>query len=210
MAGPGRAIAAGTNWQDFHDATKGREPRPLFLEAIELLGPKRGRLAIDLGFGDGTESRYLLDRGWRVVAVDAEPTAATALLVAVPERDRTSLDVGVSRLEDVELSAADFVYAGYSLPFCHPERFPGLWERIAAALAPDGTFAGQLFGPRDSWAGDPDMTFVDRAALDSLLAGFTIRSLEEQDETGDSFVGPKHWHVFHVIATVGGRPASGA
>jgi hypothetical protein len=26
--------------------------------------------------------------------------------------------------------------------------------------------------------------------------------LEEDDEPGDSFSGPKHWHVFHVLAKV--------
>jgi SAM-dependent methyltransferase len=195
-----------TDWPGYHDATKGREPRPLFLQAIELLGPERGRRAIDLGFGDGTESLFLLGRGWSVVAVEAEPTAATALRASASEHDPGSLDVRVARLEDVELPRADLVYAGYSLPYCRPERFAELWQRIGEALAPKGMFAGQLFGPRDSWAGDPDMMFVDRTALDALFAGFDVVSLEEQDEPGDSFAGPKHWHVFHVIATTGRPP----
>ena len=95
------------------------------------------------------------------------------------------------------------------MPYCRPERFAELWNWICEALAPDGMFAGQLFGPRDSWAGDPDMTFVDRTALDALFGGFDVVSLEEQDEPGDSFAGPKHWHVFHVIATMGRPPGAG-
>ncbi|HXJ66406.1 MAG TPA: class I SAM-dependent methyltransferase [Actinomycetota bacterium] len=201
MSDPPHAISASTDWRRFHETTKGREPRPVFLRALELLGPERGRHAIDLGFGDGTETRFLLASGWSVDAIDSEPTATSALRASTPEGDREALRVRVARLEEVELTRADLVYAGYSLPFCPPERFAALWDRITHALSPGGMLAGQLFGPNDTWAGDPDMTFVDRTALDALLEGFDVLSVEEQDEDGDSFVGTKHWHVFHVIAT---------
>jgi hypothetical protein len=39
------------------------------------------------------------------------------------------------------------------------------------------------------------------AQVRALLKGFEIVQLREQDEHGPSYVGPKHWHVFHVIAT---------
>jgi hypothetical protein len=45
------------------------------------------------------------------------------------------------------------------------------------------------------------MTFHARADVDVLLRGFEIRRVDEEDEDGQAVSGPKHWHVFHVIAT---------
>ena len=44
------------------------------------------------------------------------------------------------------------------------------------------------------------MNFHDRVAVDALLRGLTVHSLVEDDRSGQSFTGPKHRHVFHVIA----------
>jgi hypothetical protein len=45
------------------------------------------------------------------------------------------------------------------------------------------------------------MTFHSLAQVRVLLGGFDVVQLHEQDEHGPSYAGPKHWHVFHVIAT---------
>jgi hypothetical protein len=94
----------------------------------------------------------------------------------------------------------DFVYAGFSLPFCTPQHFPRLWEGIVAALTPGGVFAGQLFGEHDSWASNPERTFHTRADVQTLLTPFEIDVLREVEEDGHAVSGPKHWHVFHIIA----------
>jgi trans-aconitate methyltransferase len=199
---PSPILGAMTDWRAFHEATAGRSPRPLFVRAMKVLGPGAGRTAVDLGFGDGTETKALLARGWSVHAVDAEPTAAERLRADVPEHQKHELRIVTARLEDVRPPRADFIYAGLSLPFCAPERFPGLWQRITLALRPDGVFAGHLFGDRDSWAADPSMTFMSLDQATALLSDLTTLFFEEQDEDGDSFAGRKHWHVFHVIAAI--------
>ncbi len=102
--------------------------------------------------------------------------------------------------EDLELPETDFVYAGYSLPFCKPEHFDRLWGNITARIRSGGRFAGQLFGIRDSWADNPEMTFHSAEQVNHLLAhGFETETLREVDEDGDAFTGPKHWHVFDII-----------
>jgi len=45
------------------------------------------------------------------------------------------------------------------------------------------------------------MTFQTREQLDVLFAGFDVHLLKEQDEDGPAASGPKHWHVFDLIAT---------
>jgi tellurite methyltransferase len=188
------------DWTGYYDAQGDREPRELLLEALRSFD-REGRtgVAVDLGAGQGIESEALVRRGWKVIAVDAEEEGIRRL------RERagalaTRLRTIVSRMEAVEVPDADLVHASFSLPFCAPDAFPDLWARIRSALRPGGRFAGELFGDRDSWASDPEMTFHDVDAARALFEGMELESFVEEDEDGESFDGPKHWHVFHVIA----------
>ena len=45
------------------------------------------------------------------------------------------------------------------------------------------------------------MTFQTRDEVESLFAAFDIQLFVEQDEEGLALSGPKHMHVFHVIAS---------
>ena len=191
-------------WAGYYQALAGRGPRPLLLNALDWChtpSTRAGRLAIDLGSGDGTETLELLRRGWRVLAIDQEPEAIARLQRAVPPEHRDRLQTQVVGFAQVVLPAADLLYAGLSLPFCHPEDFNALWRKVTAAVQPGGCFAGHFFGERDGWAGRTDMTFHSLAQVRALLEGFAVIQLREQDEQGASYAGPKHWHVFHVIAT---------
>jgi SAM-dependent methyltransferase len=191
-------------WEDYYKAIEGRSLRPLFLEALPFLpnprADERARVAIDLGCGDGNETLALLARGWTVVAVDGAPEAIVRLRASVEPDDARRLTTLVGAFDEVELPDADFVYAGLSLPFCAPGEFSDVWRAVGHALSGGGAFAGHFFGPHDSWASTPDMTFQTREELQLLFRGFDVHVLREQDEDGPAVSGPKHWHVFHVIA----------
>ena len=143
-----------------------------------------GRLAIDLGCGEGTDTLELLARGWSVLAVDAEPAGLALLRARIPPAAAAAVRVLCASFAEADLPYAHLIHAGFSLPFCAPQEFPALWARIRRALAPGGVFAGQLFGTHDTWAGDPDMTFYARHQVELLLDGLDILRLEETNETG--------------------------
>jgi SAM-dependent methyltransferase len=197
--------ASGIAWEEYYRAIEGRTARRLFVDAIPYLPTRaatdQALVAIDLGCGDGTETRALLVRGWTVVAVDSAPEAIARLRASVTTEDAARLTTYVASFHEVELPDADFAYAGLSLPFCAPGEFAEVWRRIARALRPRGVFAGDFFGPNDSWTQTPDMSFHSRADVEALLGRFDVHVLEEQDEDGAAVSGPKHWHVFHVIAS---------
>ncbi len=203
VSGVGFSKASGIGWEQYYRAIEGRPLRALFVEAMPFLPTTddQALVAIDLGCGDGTETLALLARGWKVIAVDAAPQAIARLRASVAPEDRTRLAAFVASYHEVEWPDADFVYAGLSLPFCDPRDFDQVWRRISTALRPEGVFAGHFFGPHDSWADTPDMTFHTREEVEALLDGFDVHLLREQDEDGPAVSGPKHWHVFHVIAS---------
>jgi SAM-dependent methyltransferase len=173
------------------------------MDAVRGAGVPPGR-AVEIGFGDGTETLVLLDEGWSVLAIDAAPQAEEALRARLPGAVRDRLDVRIAPAQDVELPPFDLLYAGYSLSYLEPKAFRRLWTDVRASLRPGGFVIVNVFGVRDTWAGDEFMTFIDADAVAWMLAGLEVVDLREEDEDGDSFVGPKHWHVFEIVAR---RPA---
>ena len=196
--------AADIEWEAFYGAVEGRALRPLFVDALAFLPAveleSKACVAVDLGCGDGKETLELLHRGWTVLAVDGAPEGIARLEASVPPSDRSRLTTRVARFADLTLPPVDLVYAGLSLPFCDPADFGVVWTAITAAIRPGGLFVGHLFGPHDTWAGKPGMTFHSRADVEALLTPFETLRNDEQDEDGEAIGGPKHWHVFHVIA----------
>jgi trans-aconitate methyltransferase len=194
------------HWAAYNDHQTGREVRPLCDELIALAGEGGRRFAIDFGCGAGVETRALLRAGWHVYAIDGAPGTRQRVLTTTEGSDQARLTIEVSDFHDLaELPAADLVYAGYSLAYIHPRTFPVVWSLIRASLRPGAWLAVNFFGERDSWAANPEETFLSEARARALFDGLDIVSFSEQDEDGPAYGGPKHWHVFNVIAR---RPLS--
>ena len=190
-------------WSDYYQRISGRQPRPVMIDVVgrfEKEPVATPRKAIDLGCGDGTETAYLLAHGWQVLAIDREPEAFTHLNAKIPPEARDRLQTQTAAFEAVELSPADLIYAGYSIPFCQPQHFEALWHKIVSSIVPGGRFAGQLFGVNDTWASNPEMTFFTAEQARAHFEDFEIEHFYEEDEEGRSSMGPKHWHLFDVIA----------
>ena len=190
------------DWPAYYRNSSGREPRPLFVKGMSLaaeagIGPGQ---AIEIGFGDGTESLALLQAGWRVLAVDPTPQAAEYLLEQAPPDVVERLTIRTAPAQAVELPPFDLLYAGYALSFLETNDFRRFWTGVRATLRPGGMVIVNVFGVHDTWAGDPFMTFLERDAVERMAAGLEVLALDEEDLDGDSFVGRKHWHVFDLVA----------
>ncbi len=190
----------GYEWENYFQWDQGRAPRPFLLEALERFPADVSLRAIDLGCGDGKEALILLARGWHVLAIDGAEAGIQRLIDQAPAESLPRLQTQVTRFKGVILPPADLILASYSLPFCRPQHFPALWEQVAHSVKPGGRFAGNFFGPRDSWANVPKMTFHTAEQVRALMDGLEIETFEETEEDGQSANGPKHWHVFTVIA----------
>ena len=44
------------------------------------------------------------------------------------------------------------------------------------------------------------MVFLTENRIRDYFSDFQIEHFEEEDRDGASGLGPKHWHVFHIIA----------
>jgi len=187
-------------WAAYYEKLRDRPPRRTLLAALDAFGETPAdALAIDLGCGDGRDIIEILRRGWSVVAVDAEPEALRQLTARELPGTITPI---VARLEEVPLPLGmQLVNSSFAMPLCEPERFHELWTRIREELPAGGRFSGQWYGPRDSWAGRPGITFLERNQAMALLAGLEIEMFEEEEADSVTPRGnPKHWHIFHIVA----------
>lgn len=192
------------DWAAYYDKTGTRPPRETLLFALDRFEAEaqyETRFAVDLGCGSGRDTIELLRRGWRVLAIDAEPAAIEKLSARSDLPAGVALSGQVARFEDAEWPPCDLVNSSFALPLMAPDDFNPVWQRIVASLNPGGRVACQLYGPRDSWAGRPGMTFHDRAAVDALLGGLEVEMLREEEDDSTTVRGEdKHWHIFHIVA----------
>jgi len=172
-------------WNTYIARTLNHEPRPLLLRALPFV---KGNQALDLGAGALNDSRYLLNQGFSVVAVDGN---ASILKIRVP------VNKVICLFHEFEYPEKTFnlVNAQGSLPFCHPAHFDAVFQKMFNSLTTDGIFCGQLFGNLDDWSTDSEMTFHSRTEALSYLSLFDILLFEEKKYTER-----KGWHLYNIIA----------
>ena len=196
--------AADTHWPDYYEVTAERPSWTTTTTAAEAFGehPAGGpRLAVDLGCGAGRDSRELLRRGWRVLAMDMTPEGPETLWRLTPETDRDRLETEVSTLQDFEIPACDLVNANLILPFQPADDYGATWARILAAIPVGGRFSGMLFGDRDQAADEPNMTCPAPDVIRGYLAEFDIEYWDEKEEDGQTALGDDHhFHLIEVVA----------
>lgn len=198
------------DWSTYYAAVGGKPARDTLLTALAAAGPGEGRSAIDVGAGEGRDTRELLARGFRVLALDPHPAAQELLARGLTTEQAGRLVVVRAGAEDLasvlaehpEFAAPVIVNASFSLPFVRPERFASAWRGIRGALAGGGgIFSGQLFGHLDTWASNPTRTHHRPEQVDELLRGLSTIQLTVDEKDGHDAEGtPKHWHVYHVVA----------
>jgi SAM-dependent methyltransferase len=110
--------------------------------AVRAMLPTSGGLALDLGAGNGIASYALARDGWRVVAVEPDPSAvvgagAIRALAASEGLDITVLEGAGERI-DLPSASVDLVFARQVLH--HANDLRQLCREAARVLRPGGTF----------------------------------------------------------------------
>ncbi len=110
-------------------------------EVLERSGIGPGDVVLDAGCGSGRITKLLLDRGARVLAVDADPAMVAAARDALPE------DVPVWQQDLLELEVPEPVDVVFSNAVFHwITDHDRLFARLHAALKPGGRLVAQCGG----------------------------------------------------------------
>jgi SAM-dependent methyltransferase len=118
---------------------------PLVLEHCQATVSEK--VALDLGCGSGSSSFFLLERGWKVVAIDADET----MLARIREEGRAWIESGqltVTQADIHELKLSDqfdLVIASDIFPYLNPKKLFEVWVKIHQATHKGGFFIGSFF-----------------------------------------------------------------
>jgi SAM-dependent methyltransferase len=186
------------NWQESYASLRvAREPNSLVVDAFKLV-PIRHRRALDIGAGALSDTRYLLQAGMTVDAVDTDPlTRRLAAELNHPHLNAIHNDV---RRITLEADAYALIVAIHVLPFVPRPDLSAVISAIVDSLTGEGILCATLFGDRDGWAGKRPLTFLTKSEAVICFSGLLPISFSETEYDGFDAVGePKHWHVFRFI-----------
>ena len=182
------------DWTNYQNKTYGDDVCKLL---IEFLDNHKIDNAIDLGCGSGNETVYMIKNGIKVLAIDRQLNQ-DFVLNRLSENEKKLVSFKESSFEDVELTKTQLLTAFFSIPFCNPNNFDELWNKIYNSIEDNGYFVGQLFGDRDAWnVVDSINTFpIDK--VKEYLKNYKIIKLEEVEYVRES--DNKKWHFYDIIA----------
>ena len=167
----------------FVDRTVQTDLSCLYAPFLALLKP--GAAILDLGCGSGRDSKYFLEHGYTVEAVDGSPELCKSASKYLGRPVRQLLFQDLDYME-----AFDAVWANASLLHIPPNALPDILRKINDALKPDGIlFAsfrhGNFYGERDGRM-FTDLTEQDLIQIVEHAPGFEIiNTLVTQDARPD-------------------------
>lgn len=195
------------DWREYRERTKKELPKKPLVNLLENLNPGK---AVELGPGSGTDTLYMLEKGWEVLGIDSDLGTERDIrnLVGTSENLNDKFSFSNQRFEELHLEkeSCDLLVGFNSLFFCRPEHFQDFFKRITDAIKPGGYLLVNLLGKKDDWnkTENPTKTFLSKEEILELLKNFEIgengiKEMEFDKETTISKT-PKHWHTFLVRA----------
>lgn len=138
-------------------------------------------LAVDLGCGNSFPTIRLLQKGWKVIAVDFSKGAIERLRETANKYGSNWLRDGQLTLVCQNIETYQFpknvrlIMANNSLPFCNPAKIKQIWDRAYASLEVGGRFIGNFF-PKQILPGSEyfvhlfmNVSLIDLAVVRALL-----------------------------------------
>ena len=181
------------DWTNYQESTYNNKVNNLL---VEFLNNYKVNKSIDLGCGSGNESVYMVHHGIHVLSIDRQLNK-DYILNRLTEEEKNNVSFLESSFEDVILPKTQLITACFSIPFCNPDNFIELWNKIYDSLEDNGYFVGQLFGDRDGFNKIPSVNTFTIDEVKQLLKKYTIIKLEEVEYVRE--IDNKKWHFFDII-----------
>lgn len=190
----------GVKWKKYFARTNIEKPNDLVAKTIntKIYQNSSNIVILDLGAGNGNDTSYLLNQGFKVFAVDFHDTALERIMRRSDILSREHLTLIKSSFQNIEwdgLPKFDAVVAINSISFVNLKEFKFIWHKIAIQIKPGGLFICRLFGNKLDWPNMQNMTLLSKQELFDLADGFTIVSFEEEYYQQDNF----GQHAFSII-----------
>ena len=182
------------DWTNYQTKTCGNDICNLL---VEFLNKYSINSAVDLGCGSGNETVYMVKRGIKVLAIDRQLNKKF-ILDRLSKSERKLISFEECSFEEVKLPKTELFVACFSIPFCNPNSFDDLWDKIYNSIEDCGYFVGQLFGDRDDWNVVDTINTFPLEKVKEYLKRYKIIKLEEVEYIRK--IDNKKWHFYDIIA----------
>ena len=182
------------DWTNYQNKTYGDNVCKLLIEFIDKYKVDN---AIDLGCGSGNETVYMIKNGIKVLAIDRQLNQ-DFILNRLSDDEKKLISFKENSFEYIELPKTQLLTAFFSIPFCNPNNFDELWNKIYNSIEDNGYFVGQLFGDRDAWNVVDSINTFSIDKVKEYLKKYRIIKLEEVEFIRES--DNKKWHFYDIIA----------
>ena len=186
------------NPEKYYEATMNSKPSTLIRKFfINKYNQKlQGNVAIDLGCGTGNDTEFLLDKGFKVTAIDQEEQVKD--IIKNKKLNEENLNVIIDDFSKVEITNSDLILANFSLFFVE-DNFDEFIEKILKNINSKGFFVGNFLGKEDDW--NKTRTTIEKEKLLEYFKEFEMYYYSEEKYYKDTANGTgKFWHVYTVIA----------
>ena len=182
----------------YQNSIKRDKPSRLLADFFRLKLDKnlKEKNAVDLGCGAGNDSMLLLEKGFKVTAIDSEPQVNEILLKRA--KNTQNLNVIIEDFSKVKLQKSDLINANFSLFFVKKD-FELFIKNVLDNINKNGYFVGNFLGKEDDWK--KSKTTVEKDELLNYFSKFKILYFSEEKYYKDSLTKKnKFWHVYNIIA----------
>lgn len=181
------------NAKDFFENTKNADMTELYNSFLKYI--KDGAKLLDLGCGSGRDTKYFLDKGYDVVAIDAssEMVRLSSQLTGKQTLHMTFEDLNFE-------NEFDGIWACASLLHVSREKIDDVLYKIARALKDNGVlFASFKLGDKEEFRNGRFFNFYDEASFSELISNHKYFKIEETLITFDVREGRAEEKWFSVI-----------
>lgn len=166
------------------------------------------RRALDLGCGSFRNSKFLLNCGFIIDAIDNDPRVKgyadniiKSNIFCLRGKGKKIFNLKIANYlnSDFGKEKYEVVIAENSLSFNRKRDVKRVISKIYVSLRSGGCFGGNLFGLNDYRYSKNNMSFYTKKEAELLLNKFKVKWFDEQE--GDGKLGGKdfHWHAFEFV-----------
>jgi ubiquinone/menaquinone biosynthesis C-methylase UbiE len=206
-----------TKHKDNYAATDWINKPSIFAQTARTYFPKQGKV-LDLGAGQGQDSRFFAEQGYEVVSTDLEQSALDLSKQKLPahlEPKVTLQNMDMQELLPFEDNSFDVVYAHLSLHYFTHQISKQLFAEIKRVLKPGGVLAFLVNSTDDPQYKtgpeiEPDYYDIENMAkrfftaetAEAYAEGFTVQLLDNQGETYKDMAKGVH----NLVRFIGTKP----
>ena len=122
-------ISKGTKMMEkYYNNTENMQPNKNIIYFMNKIKPIP-RNAVELGCGAGRDTRYLIKKGWNVLAIDKNDVKER-ISKRLTNEELKRFRFSKQNFEDVVLEKCELIVSNFSLSFCDKDKFEELWEKI--------------------------------------------------------------------------------